>query len=127
MYFPVVEEVDEDIARGLAGANGLRYCHAKSAETADHREGSDKSRKKLYWVMAWGTACEANTIMARIILEELVPKFYDMALLEELHRHSGEKLLFQGYLSCGGRVGGRHDQCDPVMCGWRGRSKISGY
>ena len=32
--------------------------------------------------------------MARIILEELVPKFYDMALLEELHRHSGEKLLF---------------------------------
>mgnify|MGYP002509582067 CR=1 FL=1 len=94
VYFPVVEEVDEDIARGLAGANGLRYCHAKSAETADHREGSDKSRKKLYWVMAWGTACEANTIMARIILEELVPKFYDMALLEELHRHSGEKLLF---------------------------------
>ena len=56
VYFPVVEEVDEDIARGLAGANGLRYCHAKSAETADHREGSDKSRKKLYWVMEIGRA-----------------------------------------------------------------------
>lgn len=94
VHFPVVEEVDGDTAKGLAGVNGLRYCHAKSVETADNREGSDRSRKKLYWVMAWGTACEANTVMARIILGELVPKFYDLALLGELCTPSGERLFF---------------------------------
>lgn len=92
--FPVVEEVDEDIALGLAGVNGLRYCHAKSAETADNREGFDQGWKKLYWVVAWGTACEANAILARIILDELVPMFYDMVLLEELQKYQGERLFF---------------------------------
>ncbi len=44
--------------------------------------------------MAWGTACEANTILARIILEELVPKVYDLALLDELGKRSGKNLFF---------------------------------
>lgn len=93
-HFSAVEEVDGDTATGLAGVNGLRYCHAKSAETADYRGGADQGRKKLYWVMAWGTACEANAILARIILGELVPMFYDMALLEELQKYHGERLFF---------------------------------
>ncbi len=83
-HFPVAEEVSEDIARKLAGINGLRYGYAKAAGISDHREGACQYRKKLYWVMAWGTACEANSLLAQIILEELVPKFYDMALFEEL-------------------------------------------
>ena len=93
-HFPVVEDVDETLAQVLAGKNGLPYCFAKMSKTDDHRAGSDSSRKRLYWVLAWGIACEANTILARIILEELVPKFYDMALFEELCSHSGEKLFF---------------------------------
>lgn len=92
--FPMVEEVREELAQGLAGINGLQYGYAKAAEISDHREGSDQRRKKLYWVMAWGTACEANAVLARIILEELVPKFYDMALLEEFCKRSGEALFF---------------------------------
>lgn len=94
IHFPVVEDVDETIAQGLAGTNGLRYCCAKSAETADHREGADAGSRKLYWVMAWGTACEANAILARIILEELVPKVYDLALLDELGKRSDKNLFF---------------------------------
>lgn len=93
-HFPVAEEVSEDIARELAGINGLRYGYAKAAGISDHREGACQYRKKLYWVMAWGTACEANTLLARIILEELVPKFYDMALFEELCKRSGETPFF---------------------------------
>ncbi|MDE7183261.1 MAG: hypothetical protein K2O40_02060, partial [Lachnospiraceae bacterium] len=93
-HFPMVEEVNEELAQELAGINGLRYCYAKAAGISDHREGSDQSRKKLYWVMAWGTACEANTVLARIILEELAPKFYDMALFEEFRKRSGEALFF---------------------------------
>lgn len=93
-HFPVVEDVDETLAQVLAGKNGLPYCFAKMSKTDDHRAGSGSSRKRLYWVLAWGIACEANTILARIILEELVPKFYDMALFEELCSHSGEKLFF---------------------------------
>jgi len=92
--FPVAEEVGKELARKLAGINGLRYSYAMSAETSDHREGSDQRRKKLYWVMAWGTACEANTLLARIILGEMVPKFYDMALFEEFGRRSAEALFF---------------------------------
>ena len=95
IHFPVVEDVDETIAQGLAGTNGLRYCCAKSAETADHREGADAGSRKLYWVMAWGTACEANAILARIILEELVPKVYDLALLDELGKRSDKNLFWQ--------------------------------
>ena len=44
--------------------------------------------------MAWGTACEANAILARIILEELVPKVYDLALLDELGKRSDKNLFF---------------------------------
>lgn len=93
-HFPVAEEVSEDIARELAGINGLRYGYAKAAGISDHREGACQYRKKLYWVMAWGTACEANSLLAQIILEELVPKFYDMALFEELCKRSGETPFF---------------------------------
>ncbi len=45
--------------------------------------------------MAWGTACEANAILARIILEELVPKVYDLALLDELGKRSDKNLFWQ--------------------------------
>ena len=55
-HFPVAEEVSADIARELAGINGLRYGYAKAAGISDHREGACQHRKKLYWVMAWGTA-----------------------------------------------------------------------
>lgn len=94
IHFPTVEDVDAETARGLAGTNGLQYCCAKSAGIADHREGSCGDSKKLYWVMAWGTACEANTILAQIILEELVPRIYDLALLDELKKCSGGNLFF---------------------------------
>lgn len=93
-HFQSANEVDGDIARGLAGTSGLPYCHAVSAETADSREGADGTRKKLYWVMAWGTTCEANAILARIILGEMVPMFYDMALFMELRVRGGERLFF---------------------------------
>lgn len=96
-HFPVAEEVGKELARKLAGINGLRYGYAMSAEASDHREGSDQRRKKLYWVMAWGTACEANTLLARIILGEMVPKFYIWHCLRNLAGGPRRHLFLAGF------------------------------
>ena len=65
-HFPVAEEVSEDIARELAGINGLRYGYAKAAGISDHREGACQYRKKLYWVMAWGQRARPIRFLRRL-------------------------------------------------------------
>lgn len=66
-----------------------KYLCKEVKEVADHRITSDGSRKKLYWIMTSRKKCETNIILAKIILEELIPKFNDLVIIEDLKKLEG--------------------------------------
>lgn len=79
------DKTDDAAALKQLKTVGHKYCYAnKIIEVTDHRISSDGSRKKLLWIMAGDVESTANLILAKIILNELVPKFNEMVMFEGL-------------------------------------------